>query len=59
MPSVMQGREEFNDSPEAPSTTDNWRHTIPYGTSQHRTIVEEEGEKDEDLGACPRKVLQS
>lgn len=40
--------------PEAPSTTKNGGTQAPYGISQYRTIVEEEGEKDGGLRACPQ-----
>ena len=41
MSSVIEDRDEFINLAEAPSTTDNWRHTkANYGISQHRTIVE-------------------
>ena len=55
MPSVIHGGEEFIDLPEAPSTTENEGTQAPYGISQHRTIVEEEGEKDGSVRACPQK----
>ena len=57
MPSVIQGGDEFTDWPEAPSATENGGTQAPYGISQHRTIVEEEGEKHRGLGACPQKKI--
>ena len=53
MPSAIHGRHEFTDLPETPSATENGGAKAPYGILQHRTIVEEEGEKDVGLGACP------
>ena len=55
MPSVIQG--EFIDLPEAPSATENEGSQAPYGSSQHKTIVEEEGEKDGSLRICPQKCF--
>ena len=57
MPSVFQGGDELTDLPEAPSVTENGDTQAPYGISQHRTVVEEEGRKDGDLGACLQKMI--
>ena len=57
MPSVIHSGDELTNLPEAPSTTQNGGTQAPYGTSQHRTIVEEEREKDGGLGACLQKYL--
>ena len=54
MPSVIHGRDEFTDLPEAPSATENEGTQVSYGISQHGTMVEEEVEKDEGFGACPQ-----
>ena len=58
MPSVIQGGDQFTDFPEAPSATENGGTQVHYGISQHRKIVEEEGEKDGGLG-LPQESLQS
>ena len=55
MPSVIHGGDELTELPEAPSATENGGTQAPYGISQHRTIVEEKGEKDGGLGACSQK----
>ena len=57
MPSVIQCGEQLTDLPEAPSATENGGTQAPYGILQHRTIIEEEGEKDGGLGACPQKRI--
>ena len=59
MPSAIHGGDEFTDLPEAPSPTENGGTRDPYGISPHRTIVEEEGEKDGDLRVCLQIHLQS
>ena len=46
MPSVVHGGDELADLLEAPSVIENGGTQAPYGISQNRTIVEEEGEKD-------------
>ena len=55
MPSITHGGDELNDFPEATSATENGGTRYPYGISQYRTIVEEEGKKDGGLGACTLK----
>ena len=55
MQGVIHGGDEFTDLPEALSATENGDTQAPYCISKHRTIVEEEGEKDGGLGACPQK----
>ena len=59
MPSVIHGGDEFTDLPEAPSATENGGTQAPYGISQHRTIVEEEGEKDGSLEATPSRTSEN
>ena len=54
MLSVIHGRDEFTNLPEAPCTTENEGIQAPYGISQHRTIAEKE-EKDVGLGTCRQK----
>ena len=55
MPSAIHGGDEFMDLPEAPSSTENGGTQVHYYISQHRTIVEEDGEKDGGLGAFLQK----
>ena len=55
MPSVIHGGDELTDFPEDSSATENGGTQTLYGILKHRTIVEEEGEKDGGLGACPQK----
>ena len=54
MPSIVHGGDELTDLLEAPSATENGSTQAPYGISLH-IIVEEEGEKDGGLEACPQK----
>ena len=53
----MHGGDEFTDLPEAPSATENGGTQAPYVISQHRTIVEEEGERGGILWLAPRNVF--
>ena len=46
MPSVIQGGDEFTDLTEAPSATENGGTQVHFCITQHRTIVEEGGEKE-------------
>ena len=55
MPTVIHGGNELTDLPEAPSATENRGTQATFGISQYRTIVEEKGEEDGGLGACPQK----
>ena len=57
MPSIIHGGDEFTDLPEVPSITENGGTQAIYGISQHRTIVEERGEKGEGLGLALRNVF--
>ena len=43
---IIHGGDEFTHLPEAPIATENGGTQAPYGISHHRTIVEEEEEKD-------------
>ena len=57
MPSVIHGGDEFTDSPEVPSATENGGTQAHYSISQHRTVVEEDKEEDGSLGTCPQKCF--
>ena len=59
MPSVIQGGDELTELPEAPSATENGGTQAPYGISQHRTIVEEEGEKGGVWGLAPESFVRT
>ena len=55
MLSVIHGGDELAGFPEALSATEIGGTRSPYGISQYRTIVEEDGKKDGGLGACTQK----
>ena len=66
MPSVIHGRDEFTDLPEASSATENGGTQAPYGISQHRTIVEEGGRMgvwglapEESFRATPSRMSEN
>ena len=46
MQSIVHSEDELTDFSEAPYATEYGSTWVPYGISQHRTILEEEGKKD-------------
>ena len=46
MRSIVHGGDELTNFSEAPCATESGSTRVPYGISQHRTILEEEGKKD-------------
>ena len=59
MPGIIHGRDEFTDLPEATSPTEKGGTEPRYGISQHRIIVEEEGEKVGVWGLAPVKIFRA
>ena len=59
MPSVIHDEDDLTDLPEVPRATENGDTQAPYGISQHRSIVGEEGRRMGVWGLPPTKVFQS
>ena len=59
IPSVIHGGDEFTDLTEAPSVTGNGDTQAHYCISQHRNILEEDGEKDGGIKAFPEKLFRA
>ena len=55
--SVIHSGDEFTDLSEAPCATKNEGTQAPYGISQHRTIVEEEGRRMGGSGDLPPETF--